>query len=167
MSTHVENKTESQMTQPLRTRPDYGSRTAVSEDPEYDEYLREHDLVKIPHGLKKGDEIEVTFYDRADAEPSPKYRGYRVVRVRGRDIDVVDLDTNKKTVLDTDEYTVSRIEKVGAMLITAEEFEDAFKESKFEKGKPADPTKDMSEEDAAKWKQMNEEHKDVVKDMHK
>lgn len=41
------------------------------------------------------------------------------------------------------------------------------KQSKFEKGKPADPTKDMSEEDAAKWKQMNEEHKDVVKDMHK
>lgn len=39
--------------------------------------------------------------------------------------------------------------------------------SRFEEGKPADPTKDMSEEDAKKWREMTDEHKDVVKDMHK
>lgn len=35
--------------------------------------------------------------------------------------------------------------------------------ARFEEGKPADPTKDMSPEDAAKWKAMNEEHKDEFK----
>lgn len=37
------------------------------------------------------------------------------------------------------------------------------KEARHEKGKSVDPTKDMSEEDAAKWKQMTEEHKDNFK----
>ena len=32
--------------------------------------------------------------------------------------------------------------------------------SRFEAGKPADPTKNMSEEDAAEWDAMNEEHRD-------
>ncbi len=40
---------------------------------------------------------------------------------------------------------------------------DEEKESKFEEGKPADPTKDMSPEDAKKWKAMNEEHGDKFK----
>jgi len=34
------------------------------------------------------------------------------------------------------------------------------KESKFEEGVPADPTKNMSPEDAAEWKRQHEEHKD-------
>lgn len=35
--------------------------------------------------------------------------------------------------------------------------------AKFEKGKPADPTKDMSPEDAAEWKKQTEENKDNFK----
>jgi hypothetical protein len=35
--------------------------------------------------------------------------------------------------------------------------------AKFEEGKPADPTKDMSPEDAAEWKKQNDEHKDNFK----
>ena len=35
--------------------------------------------------------------------------------------------------------------------------------SRFQKGKPADPTKHMSDEDADKWKQMTDEHKDNFK----
>jgi hypothetical protein len=166
MSTSIENKPENQTTQPLRTRPDYGSRTAVSDDPEYDEYLREHDRVRIPHGLKKGDTIEIDFYDRADAEPRHKYRTYKVLAIRGRNIEALDWNTGKKVTLDIDDYDVSGIEKVAgaqAMLITAEEFEDAFKESKFEKGKPADPTENMSPEDAAEWKKQNKEHADEFK----
>lgn len=38
--------------------------------------------------------------------------------------------------------------------------------SRFEKGVPADPTENMSEEDAETWKEMNEKYQDVVKDMH-
>lgn len=37
------------------------------------------------------------------------------------------------------------------------------KAGKFEKGKPADPTKDMSSEDAAEWEKQNDEHKDNFK----
>jgi hypothetical protein len=37
------------------------------------------------------------------------------------------------------------------------------KESRFEEGKPADPTKDMSEEDAATWWQMHEKYKGELK----
>jgi hypothetical protein len=36
-------------------------------------------------------------------------------------------------------------------------------ESKFEEGKPADPTKNMSEEDAKKWRLENLKHKDQFK----
>ena len=35
--------------------------------------------------------------------------------------------------------------------------------SRFEEGVPADPTQNMSEEDAKKWKEMNEEHRDNFK----
>lgn len=35
--------------------------------------------------------------------------------------------------------------------------------ARFETGKPADPTKNMSPEDAAKWKAMNEDHRDKFK----
>lgn len=34
---------------------------------------------------------------------------------------------------------------------------------KFEKGKPADPTSQMSPEDAKKWQEMNDEHGDKFK----
>jgi hypothetical protein len=35
--------------------------------------------------------------------------------------------------------------------------------AKFEEGKPADPTKNMSKEDKAKWEAMKDEHKDQFK----
>lgn len=38
--------------------------------------------------------------------------------------------------------------------------------ARFEKGVSADPTENMSEEDAATWREMNEKYKDVVKDKH-
>lgn len=60
---------------------------------------------------------------------------------------------------------VIKAEAVKTDALTATVSED--KEARHEKGKSVDPTKDMSPEDAAKWKQMNDEHKDVVKDMHK
>jgi hypothetical protein len=40
---------------------------------------------------------------------------------------------------------------------------ESDKDSKFEEGKPADPTKDMSPEDAKKWKQNTEEYGDKFK----
>jgi hypothetical protein len=40
---------------------------------------------------------------------------------------------------------------------------DEAKRSRFEEGKPADPTENMSEEDAKRWKQQTDEHKDEFK----
>lgn len=37
-------------------------------------------------------------------------------------------------------------------------------ESRFEEGKPADPTENMDSEDAEKWKEMTEKHKDKFKE---
>lgn len=42
-------------------------------------------------------------------------------------------------------------------------FAEALKEGKFEEGVPADPTENMSEEDAAEWHRQNDEHKDNFK----
>lgn len=42
-------------------------------------------------------------------------------------------------------------------------FAEALKEGKFEEGEPADPTENMSPEDAAEWERQNEEHKDNFK----
>jgi hypothetical protein len=41
--------------------------------------------------------------------------------------------------------------------------EEAARRSRFEKGQPADPTQNMSPEDAEEWKKKNEEHKDKFK----
>jgi hypothetical protein len=41
--------------------------------------------------------------------------------------------------------------------------EENEKEGKFEKGKPADPTENMSPEDAAEWKRQNKDHADEFK----
>lgn len=40
---------------------------------------------------------------------------------------------------------------------------DDAKESRFEEGKPADPTENMSPEDAAEWKKQNDKNKDKFK----
>lgn len=41
------------------------------------------------------------------------------------------------------------------------------KGARFETGKPADPTQNMSPEDAEAWKAMNDKYRDVVKDQHR
>lgn len=42
-------------------------------------------------------------------------------------------------------------------------FAETLKEAKFEEGEPADPTENMSPEDAAEWHRQNDEHKDEFK----
>ncbi len=48
-------------------------------------------------------------------------------------------------------------------LLAMDAFADMLKTTKFEKGKPADPTENMTEEDAAEWERQNEEHADEFK----
>jgi hypothetical protein len=54
---------------------------------------------------------------------------------------------------------VKRVEKAVREIADAE----GRKLAKFEEGTPADPTENMSPEDAAEWHQMNDEHKDNFK----
>lgn len=53
--------------------------------------------------------------------------------------------------------------EAGAEAWKARSASDEDKQSRFEEGKPADPTKNMSPEDAEKWKAENEKHKDDFK----
>jgi hypothetical protein len=48
-------------------------------------------------------------------------------------------------------------------MLAMDTFADMLKDSKFEKGKPADPTENMTEEDAAEWERQNEANKDKFK----
>jgi predicted double-glycine peptidase len=48
-------------------------------------------------------------------------------------------------------------------LLAMDAFAEMLKDGKFEKGVPADPTENMSEEDAAEWERQTEEHKDEFK----
>ena len=51
--------------------------------------------------------------------------------------------------------------KVAAM--ADHDLNELARAARFEEGVPADPTANMSDEDAAKWKEMNEEHRDNFK----
>jgi hypothetical protein len=141
---------------------------------------------EVPPGLKKGDYIEVIVWDRKDADADRAgnvHSTYRVVRIEGPKILGVDFeghkafidvgDRNVKSVHVLDDDAVHKFGGAATLtivdghleklMITASDFEDALKESKFEEGKPADPTKNMSKEDAAEWKRQTEEHKDEFK----
>lgn len=48
-------------------------------------------------------------------------------------------------------------------LIAMDTFAEMLRDGKFEKGVPADPTENMTEEDAAEWESQNEIHKDEFK----
>jgi len=48
-------------------------------------------------------------------------------------------------------------------LLAMEQFADMLRDGKFEEGVPADPTENMSPEDAAEWERQTEEHKDEFK----
>jgi hypothetical protein len=61
---------------------------------------------------------------------------------------------------------VEEIQKVYGLEATAAEEEkesEDDKQSRFEEGKPADPTENMSPEDAKKWKEEHEKNKDKFK----
>ena len=50
------------------------------------------------------------------------------------------------------------------LLLAMDAFAEMLRDGKFEKGVPADPTENMTEEDAAEWERQNEEHRDKFKD---
>lgn len=55
-------------------------------------------------------------------------------------------------------FVISRVKTA------SEEVAEAAKESRFEEGKPADPTENMSPEDAKQWREMHDKYQDTIKD---
>jgi len=63
--------------------------------------------------------------------------------------------------LEAEEREFGRHDRLDPLERTAETAEE--KESRFEEGKPADPTKNMSPEDAKKWREEHQKNKDKFK----
>lgn len=147
------------MQQPLRTRRDYGETASGSKKA----YVELPDLVF-------GDHILVSFDDPGFKRPAPRYytKEFEFRGMRGSDLIVLDVVANQTRMLDVNDGKTLSLSKVASsggrdMLIATDEFEAALKESKFEKGKPADPTKNMSDADAKEWDKQKDEHEDEFK----
>lgn len=110
------------MTQPLRTRRDYGSREATS-DEEYDSWWEEErrqeraeweaDRKDTLHKLKKDHVIEVRFADVSGHREPSIARQYKVVAIHGTDIEVIDLGTGKRQTIDALDNEVESIDDWG------------------------------------------------------
>ena len=55
------------------------------------------------------------------------------------------------------------MKQASRILLSTDAFAEMLRDSKFEKGKPADPTENMSAEDAAEWERQTEANKDKFK----
>jgi hypothetical protein len=153
------------MQQPLRTRRDYGETTKKA-------------YIALPE-LVFGDHILVNFDDPGFKRPAPRYytKEFEFRGLRGSDLIVFDVEAGTTRMLDINDGKTLKVVKMarsgGSNMLTAEAFEAELrtaktsedeKDAKFEKGKPADPTKNMSPADKKEWEKQTEEHKDEFKE---
>lgn len=140
-------------TQPLRTRRDYGETKKAAMD--------------LPD-LLPGDLVRIDFDDPGFKRPAPRYysREFEYRGIQGPDLILTDTATGQNIFVDPNDGKTLRVVKLasgGKAMLSITAFAEELKESKFEKGKPADPTKNMSPEDAKKWDKQTDEHKDEFK----
>lgn len=96
----------------------------------------------------------------ADPTGASGFSGYQnpdVGKVRDA---VYELDRNMGSVARDMENLARLIDRTTK---TASDETAEAKESRFEEGKPADPTENMTDEQKAEWKKQNEEHRDKFK----
>ena len=74
-----------------------------------------------------------------------------------------ELDHTVGTVARDVEWLTKILQKKRAKTASEAVAEEA-KEGRFEEGKPADPTENMSPEDAKKWREMHDKYQDTIKD---
>jgi len=123
----------SSLTQPLMTRRDYGAETMD---------IRDYETA-----------LKTSKFDRGVTMTLDE-----VARVVGPEFKEMNEDPPDSVVKVREEMQGKK-----ADLMAMEAYADMLKDSKFEKDKPADPTVNMTPEDAAEWKRQNEEHKDEFK----
>lgn len=117
--------------------------------------------LKIPHATDRNGEVRLWFKTQAVYMSIVKGRGgsHTMDGARSIHVDIRDL-TPEQFMSKVDQWSKQSSSKTAsAWKVSCED----TKQSRHEEGKPADPTKDMSPEDAAKWEQMNEEHGDKFK----
>lgn len=91
--------------------------------------------------------------------------GYQALYRSTREVDMPD-GWEHKPYKERVKALTKAIEKAQTRNKSASEEKESEKEveSRFEEGKPADPTENMSPEDAKKWEEMTEKHKDKFKE---
>ena len=130
------NKTWGQ--QPLRTRRDYGTEDETKM------------AIKLLTATEYDNELKSAKHEKGKSVPLSKLPE--------------EVQENVKNPPESVQKVKEEMEKKAIATLTAADYEALLsKESRFEAGKPADPTKHMSEEDAAEWKKQNEEHRDNFK----
>ena len=164
---------------PLKTRRDYGTQEEdtmrLLSASEYEEELKEgkHEtgksvpLSKLPEELQENVKNPPESVTKLKEEMKSKSAKFE----RGEDVPVEDLPEEVQENVKNPPESVQKVkeemqDKKAVALLTAADYAEllnADREAKFESGKSVDPTKHMSEEDAAEWKRQNEEHKDNFK----
>lgn len=191
--------------QPLQTRPDYGSKTARAPKSVEDLSLHLRGVLDTIKDVQRASiRLQAPLHEMSKSEDflppmlgKPQSGAYMSRDMFGREIETISRSVEEiETYLDTARQSASLLERVlladnnprtalldkGAAklgyseknpMLTTADFEAALKtasgdskESKFEEGVSADPTKNMSKEDAAEWKKQTEEHKDEFKTAH-
>lgn len=185
----IEREAES-LTQPLMTRRDYGAVTAsdyasilkyaVDLPADVERYVEEGTDAGMPEDKAwavawsryckyKNPESEHCQMNKSEYFPGRKAKFERgvsmtvdeVAKVVGPEFKEMNEDppeSVKKVMEGMQGKTARR-----SPLLAMEQFADMLRDGKFEEGVPADPTENMSPEDAAEWERQTEEHKDEFK----
>jgi hypothetical protein len=139
--------------------PEDAKKWKTEHDKNKDNFKAASRIVPIEEA-KKGDMVESELgVPWPKDSKKEKFTG-KVVRVKSDGTVTVDFTKGSSN---PDGHSNEDVGDVDIRLPKKTASEDEEKLSRFEEGKPADPTKQMSPEDAKKWKQQTEEHKDEFK----
>lgn len=185
----IEREAES-LTQPLMTRRDYGAVTAsdyasilkyaVNLPADVERYVEEGTDAGMPEDKAwavawsryckyKNPESEHCQMNESEYFPGRKAKFERGVSMTVDEVAEVVGPEFKEMNEDPPESVKKVMEGMQGKtarrspLLAMEQFADMLRDGKFEEGVPADPTENMSPEDAAEWERQTEEHKDEFK----
>jgi hypothetical protein len=128
---------------------------SAASDPEFK--TAAGDIEYVIWGVPPGEQHENVLYTRAESMPEARKVIHTLETKHGCTkcrIQVLDLTK-------APDFSSKKLFKSASMPDTV--LADEAKRSRFEEGKPADPTENMDPEDAKKWKQQTDEHKDEFK----
>jgi hypothetical protein len=185
----IEREAES-LTQPLMTRRDYGAVTAsdyasilkyaVDLPADVERYVEEGTDAGMPEDKAwavawsryckyKNPESEHCQMNKSEYFPGRKAKFERGVSMTVDEVAEVVGPEFKEMNEDPPESVKKVMEGMQGKtarrspLLAMEQFADMLRDGKFEEGVPADPTENMSPEDAAEWERQTEEHKHEFK----